>query len=567
MLTAHHLTKSYGIHTILQDISFSVSSGDRAGLIGPNGCGKTTLLRILIGQETPDQGSVVLTRPGLRVGYLSQGFELEPGQTLAEAVDQARGRVTELEDELERLATALAQNPTDARLQSAYDDAIQSLQLSTYNLPPQAVLAALGLDDVPNDQPVGLLSGGQKTRLSLALVLLGEPHLLLLDEPTNNLDIQMLEWLESWLKGFRGSALIVSHDRAFLDNTVKSILELHPLTHGLKQYTGNYSDYLEQKQAEQERQLQAYLDQQVKMRHMQQDITRLKAQAAHTERQASSIRIGGPDYKLKGFKSYQQGIAKKVAKKAKARQKKLERYLESDERVEKPRQSWQIKLDFGTPNHLGKDVLHVEEVTLGYPGQPVLLENVTLHIRAGQRIVLTGPNGCGKTTLLRAIVSAYSRATGGVFSGANSNHLEPLKGSIRLGSSVRLGYMTQEQELLEPERSALEIIQHVAPFNETETRSFLHYFLFNSDNPLRPLRELSFGERSRLELAVLVAQGCNFLILDEPINHLDIPSRSHFEQALMQFGGAVLAVVHDRYFIERFASEVWVMEGRGIRIV
>jgi len=281
---------------------------------------------------------------------------------------------------------------------------------------------------------------------------------------------------------------------------------------------------------------------------MQQDIVRVKAQAEHTERQASSIRIGGPAFKIKGYKSYQQGIAKKVAKKAKAREKKLSRYIESDERIEKPHQAKQIKLDFGTQAHLGQDVLHLDQVSLGYPGQPILLEDISLYLRAGQRVVLTGPNGCGKTTLLKAI----------------SGQVEPLTGVIRLVSRLRRVFMTQEQEMIDPGISALETIMNVAPFNETEARSFLHYFLFSHDDPLRPTSELSFGERSRLELAMLVAQGYNFLILDEPINHLDIPSRTRFEQALAQFEGTVLAVLHDRYFINRFASGLWLVEDRKI---
>jgi ATP-binding cassette subfamily F protein 3 len=549
MLTAHHISKSFGIHPILQDISFNISTGDRIGLIGPNGCGKTTLLRILTGQETPDQGTVAHTRPGLQVGYLAQGLELEPQQTLIEAIHRAQGNTQKLDAELTRLAIQLTLEPNREDLQTAYDETLRDIERVTQNTKSGKILDAFGLSDIPDEQRIDSLSGGQKTRLGLALVLLSEPQLLLLDEPTNHLDILMLEWLEGWLNNFRGAALIVSHDRAFLDNTVTSILELDPLTQKLKQYTGNYSQYVDQKEAEREKQLQSYLDQQAEIKRMKQDIARVKAQAEHTERQASSIRIGGPDFKIKGYKSYQQGIAKKVAKKAKAREKKLSRYLESDERIEKPRQPRQLKLDFGMQTHLGQDVLHLEQVSLGYPGQPVLLEDINLHLRAGQRVVLTGPNGCGKTTLLKAI----------------SGQLLPLTGSVHLGESVRLGYMTQEQEMIDPNRSALETILHVAAFNETEARSFLHYFLFSSDDPLRPASDLSFGERSRLELAVLVAQGRNFLILDEPINHLDIPSRSRFEQALDQFDGTVLAVVHDRYFIERFASEVWLVEDRKIK--
>jgi ATP-binding cassette, subfamily F, member 3 len=381
------------------------------------------------------------------------------------------------------------------------------------------------------------LSGGQKTRLALAQVLLLGPHLLLLDEPTNHLDIGMLQWLETWLAGFKGAALIVSHDRAFLDASVNRILDLDPATRMVRAYEGNYTAYLEQYLAERETQMQAYKDQLAEIRRMRQDIAQTKQHSLKVELTTTSRQPVVRRY------------AKKVARKAKSREKKLERYLESDERVEKPKESWRMKLEFEAPNHRGRDILSLDDLDVGYPGGEPLLKGLDLDIRTGQRIVLTGPNGAGKTTLLRTI----------------AGQIPPLSGSVRLGASVHLGYMTQEQELPQNGSTPAEIIQNLAPLNETEARAFLHYFLFSGDDALRDVRLLSYGERARLALAVLVIQGCNFLLLDEPINHLDIPSRARFEQALAGFQGTVLAVVHDRYFIERFASEIWLVGNQALQ--
>jgi len=532
MLSIHQIYKTYGIQPILEEISFSVNNNERVGLIGPNGCGKTTLLRILAGFEQPDSGTVVSTRPGLRTGYLAQGMEFDPEQTLQSALSLHTVSEADFEAKIASLASALSSTPNDAHLQAKYDSALR--QLSAVSHQP-SVLGPLGLSDIPLDTPVKHLSGGQKTRLMLARVLLEEPHLLLLDEPTNHLDIEMLEWLEDWLHRFQGAALIVSHDRAFLDNTVTSILELDPNTHGIKSYPGNYADYLEQKLTEREKQVQAYQDQ-------QDEISQLRAAAAHI-RGLTKMKKGG---KADGGDKFATGFfgnraTKNVAGRAKHIEARIEKIL-TEERIEKPKSSWQLKLDFGAPAHQSRDVLVTENLSVGYD-QP-LLTDLSLYIRAGQRIALTGPNGTGKTTLIRTI----------------AGRLNPLAGSLRLGATVKLGYMAQEQELLNPNLNALQTVQSVAAFNETEARNFLHYFLFKGDDALRPTRELSFGERARLQLGLLVAQGCTFLLLDEPINHLDIPSRARFEEALANFKGTILAVVHDRYFIERFASDVWTIK-------
>ena len=537
MLTAHHLSKSFGVQTILDSVSFSVNRGERVGLVGPNGCGKTTLLRILTGQDQPDAGAVQLTPPDVRAGYLAQGIEFRPDETLAEFLARGREDAESLAVEVERLAESLAHAPERADLQRQYDAALTRLSSASSKAGRrEEILAALDLAHLPVTMRVANLSGGQKTRLALARVLLSNPQLLLLDEPTNHLDLDMLEWLERWLHAFRGAALIVSHDRTFLDRTVTRILDLDPETHALREYAGNYSAYIEQKLAERERQWGEWRDQEYEIRRVKQDIARTKQQAVRVEL--------GTTARQPGVRRY----AKKVAQKAATREKKLERYLDSDERVDKPKQGWQMKLEFEGVPVSGRDVLELQDVSVGY-GEQVLLNDLNLFVGHGARIALVGPNGTGKTTLVRTIA-------GGI---------PPLAGRVRIGANVRLGYMAQEQELLDPKLDAFTTISQVAPLSETDVRSFLHFFLFAGDDVFVPVGALSFGERARLSLAALVARGCNLLLLDEPINHLDIPSRARFEQALAGFEGAIIAVVHDRYFIERFATEIWRVQSGGIQ--
>jgi ATP-binding cassette subfamily F protein 3 len=546
MLTVHSLSKSYGIDTVFQDVTFNLNAGERLGLVGPNGCGKTTLLRILAGEERPDSGGFHFSPPGLRLGYLAQGLTPTPGETLSRFLDQMTGEALSSGARLEALAAALAAQPEDADLQREYDASLERMQTAA-QLQGQVseTLEALGLEGIPLDTPVERLSGGQKTRLALAGVLLSSPQLLLLDEPTNHLDIDMLEWLEGWLVGSpltrAAGILIVSHDRAFLDQTVTGILEMDPQTHTLKAYAGNYSDYVGQKLAERERHWQAYTDQ-------LEEIARLR-QAAELVRGQAVFRKGGKaDTGDKFAKGFFANRSRRTVGRAKNIEQRLEKLL-NEERIEKPRASWQMKLDLNQAANSGRDVVMLEDLSVGYDNH-ALLTGLSLQARYGQHIALIGPNGAGKTTLLRTISGA----------------LPPLAGRARLGSGVRAGYMAQEQETLVAGSDALTILRGLAPLNETEARAFLHQFLFSEDEVFTPVSKLSYGERSRLALACLVASGCNLLLLDEPINHLDVPSRARFEQALASFKGTVLAVVHDRYFIQGFATEIWEIRQGELRV-
>ena len=539
MLQLSNVSKRYGDVIVLENVSFIANPGDRLGLIGPNGCGKTTLLRIIAGQERPDEGSVQFNPPGLRIGYLEQGQRYAEGDTLADFLQIGETALEEAAARVAQLATALAtaSGTEQAHLMEAYSEALAELEVLAEAQTPlhevEAVLAGLGLDDVGLDTPVANLSGGQKTRLGLARVLQHKPQLLLLDEPTNHLDIEALEWLEVWLRAYRGAALLVSHDRMLLERTVNTILELDPETHAVMPYPGTFEDYVQAKVQERDKQWAAYKGQQERVARLETGIRRLS-------NYASSIERGTIDFSVRK-------IAKGIARRATVQRRRLERELEQ-ERVEKPSLTWQMKLEFEDTPESGRDVLILKDVAVGYEGVP-LVGGVSQVLRAGERVAMVGPNGTGKTTLLRVI----------------AGQLAPLAGEVRLGTNVRLGYYAQEQETLDPESTPFETITEVASMSETDIRSFLHYFLFAGDQAFVPVKTLSYGERARLVLARLVATGCNFLMLDEPINHLDIPSRAKFEQAMRAFKGTVLAVVHDRYFIRGFATHIWAIQDGTLR--
>ena len=511
---------------ILKHISFTVNSGERVGLIGPNGCGKTTLLRIIMGELMADTGGIQYNPPDLRISYLAQGLDVPDETTIRDVLFPQLAELHQVERTVEQLAEAMSV-VSSVEVVAAYADALERLERLGRAIDlnrGERLLADLKLGQFTMDTPVEMLSGGQKTRLGLAAVLVSAPQLLILDEPTNHLDVTALEWLESWLQDFPGGALIVSHDRTFLDNTVNRIVALDPQTHTARIYEGSYSEYAVAVQSDLDKQWTQWRDQQV-------EIARLKADAERTMRYANISEANGGDR-----------LAKKMATRAKAKEKRLERYLRADDRVEKPKLNWNLKLDFGNLPKPGQDVIITESLSIGYDLAAPLLSNLNLMLRGGERVVVLGPNGHGKSTLLKTLIG----------------EIPPLAGRVRIGASVQIGYLAQEQETLDPQGNAMTILMAERPnFNQTEARSFLHFFLFAGDDALRPVALLSYGERVRLMLALLVARGANLLVLDEPINHLDVPARVRFEQALRVFQGSVLAVVHDRYFVDQFATSVW----------
>lgn len=535
MLQVQNLRKAYGAAPVLADASFIINDGEHIGLIGPNGVGKTTLLRCIVGAETPDSGVIMRSPPDLSLGYLAQALEAGD-QTLGAVLDAAQAEFTAAERALQQASMALADAADlDAAL-AAYDAALARFEaLGGYEREHRATAVAdgLGLAEIPRETPVARLSGGQKTRLGLATLLLAEPRLLLLDEPTNHLDVAALAWLEEFVRAYPGAVLVVSHDREFLDRTVTRVLYLDPFTRVIRSYEGGYSDFAATRAREQERQLAAWQDEQEYIQNVSADIRRVKGMAQNIQ--------NGP----KRQRDYYGRISAKVARIAKSRERKLEKYLESDERIEKPRQHWSMKLDFGEPPASGRAVLALDQVCFAYPtasteSAPFELRDLSFEVWHGERVALVGPNGAGKTTLLRLI----------------EGRLTPSAGRVRIGANVRLGVLSQEHETLDPERTLLETALRARPMSETDARTFLHMFLFGGDSVFRKVRECSLGERSRLQLALLVLQGCNLLLLDEPLNHLDIEAREHFEAALDAFEGTIVAVSHDRAFLRHFAERV-----------
>ena len=523
MLTVSNLTISRGAQDLLREVTFSVPAGRRAALIGANGSGKSTLLETIQGRHPQRAGSISWTPADLTVGYLDQSGN----SSATGSVGEFLGATASLEQQVAAAAARLAAAPDDPETAAAYSAALERLTAAADRWKPE-VLRRWGVAELDPETPVSRLSGGQRLKLGLCRELAQGPDFLILDEPTNHLDDAALGLLEETLLAFPGGVLFVSHDRAFLDRVATEILAVDPRRGSIARYVGNYSAYTEQRASDLARQHSRYQNEQALVRRVRQDIARTKEQARSVERATTPRQ---PNVRR---------LAKKVARKARTREAKLERFQAAPERAERPTESWRLKVEFGSAT--GSDrVLALSEVALGYGGDAPLLEGVSVDLGGRERVALLGANGSGKTTLLRTLAGT----------------LAPLGGSLRRSPAAVIGYLAQEQELLDPAATALDTIRTAGTTAETEARSFLHLFLFTGDDALRPIGELSYGERTRLSLALLVARGATVLLLDEPLNHLDIDSRERFETALDQFAGAVVVVSHDRYFVGRYAATRW----------
>jgi ATP-binding cassette subfamily F protein 3 len=537
MITVNNLSKRFGDSLILDSITCVINAGDRIGLIGPNGAGKTTLLRIITGSDRPDSGAVTISGDS-RIGYLKQGFtDLQTG-TLADLLDIPTNGLLAASRDVERTAADLADPDLDPDEASRrYDDALVTFEArGGYAAIDDltGLLDTFNLGGISLDRQLSTLSGGQKTRAGLAALLSSRPDLLLLDEPTNHLDSVAQQWLADFLTNYRGAVLIVSHDRGFLDQVVTQVFALDNVTHKLTVYPGNYSDYVAARKHEEEEQAAAWHRQQEKVRRIEQDIRAMETKSRNIENNTIDFAI--------------RKKAAKIVRPAVVRKAKLEKMLESADAVEKPTRQWGMHATFAGSNSGPRDVASLEGVSVSFGGQPVL-RSIDLHLRHGERLAITGPNGSGKTTLLRLLTGT----------------LRPESGAVRLGTGVRVGYFAQEQESLDLDATVLEQARREAEMSESDVRTFLHRYLFGGDSVHRRIGDLSYGERARLMLALMALRGTELLLLDEPLNHLDIDARENFEQALEQYEGTLVFVGHDRYAIDRLATRVVELDAGVLR--
>lgn len=520
ILSANNLSKIYGTDVIIDKASFHVNAGDKVGIVGRNGAGKTTLLNMLTGELGIDEGEFFVSQ-NTRIGYLKQRDNFLKEHTVREAMDHIFDHLHRLEEEIHRAADAVAANPDDVRLQEKLDALQREYDMKggyTYKSEITGILSSMAFGEEFYDKKISSLSGGERTRLALAALLLEKPDLLLLDEPTNHLDIGTLKWLEQYLSSYKGTIMIVSHDRYFLDRTVNRIFEVE--NHKVYCYDGNYTAFAAKKSQRRESELRAYNNQQREIARQEEMIRRMK-----------------------------QHNTEKLVKRAQSREKRLEHV----ERLTRPEgEMGRMKIHFKQNFQSGNDVIMAEGLAKEFgrgADRKRLFENAALDIKRGERICIVGPNGVGKTTLLRMIMG----------------ELAPTEGRLKVGHNVTFGYYDQGQLLLNENNTVLEELKEsYRLYTDTEMRSILGRFLFRGDDVFLTVGSLSGGEKARLSLLKMMLSGANTLILDEPTNHLDIDSKEVFEEALLEFPGTAIVVSHDRYFLQRIPTRILELTREGI---
>ena len=497
-----------------------MNAGDKVGIIGRNGAGKTTLLNMLTGELPCDEGEFFVSQ-NMRIGYLKQRDNFSSEGTVLEEIEGIFSGLRELENEIAELSDKVAENPHDTGLINRLDELQHRFDREggyTYKSEMIGILNSMAFDESFYNKKISSLSGGERTRLALAALLLEKPDILLLDEPTNHLDIGTLKWLEQYLEAYRGTIMIVSHDRYFLDRTVNRIFEVE--NHKVYSYQGKYSDYAAQKKLRRETELRAYNNQQREIARQEEMIRRMK----------------------------QRGT-EHLAKRAASREKRLDML----ERIEHPESEMgKMKINFKENFPSGGDVIMAENLEKSFgrgAEHRELFHGVNLDIKRGERICILGPNGVGKTTLLRVLLG----------------ELTPDAGYLKIGHNVAFGYYDQGQLLLSDANTVLEELKEsYRLYTDTEMRSILGRFLFRGEEVFLPVGSLSGGEKARLSLLKLMLSGANTLILDEPTNHLDIESKEVFEEALMEFPGTVIVVSHDRYFLQRIPTRILELTQDGV---
>jgi ATP-binding cassette, subfamily F, member 3 len=511
----NEVTKSYGAQEVLCRVGFQLNPGEHVGLVGRNGAGKTTILRLISGAETPDSGEVERLR-GLRIGVLAQHVDFTGRQTVMEAALEVFEKLRALEAKMRDLEHRMTEAAGEdlERVMDAYSEAQHAYEHEggfSYHARAESVLLGLGFAKGEFEKPAESLSGGEKNRLGLARLLLLEPDILLLDEPTNHLDVEAVEWLEEFLAQYRSAYLIISHDRFFLDHTVNRVLDLE--NGRVDSYRGNYSDFLVEKEERRAQQQKAYEQQQELIAKTEEFIRR--------------------------------NLAGQKTKQAKSRRNMLERM----ERIENANNLETANFKLKPAARTGDHVLVLDKLAIGFPAR-TLARDLSLMLRRGERLGIIGGNGTGKTTLLRTVLGEH----------------RPLAGEARWGSGVNIGYYDQRLLLIDDRNTVIDELRSVASSSITdgELRGFLGRFLFTGDDAFKPVSALSGGEKGRLALAKLIYSHANVLVLDEPTNHLDISSREALEAALNDYSGTIITVSHDRYFLDRVATQILFFGEKGI---